>query len=218
MDIKIDSRTVIVFDLDDTLYNELSYLKSAYIEIAQSLSPKNWQSLYSRMLSLYRDQKNVFLYLSENWPIEKAKLIESYRNHFPNITLFEGARQLLTDIKAKDGKLALITDGRSLTQRNKLKALQIEDLFDKVIISEEIGSEKPNINNYLAIERQFPNSSYCYIADNLKKDFIVPNERGWNSIGLIDNGMNIHFTSHQYLNDSSSPKGFIVSLKEITIA
>ena len=60
MDIKVNNNTVIVFDLDDTLYNELDYLKSAYQHIAQQLEPKDWKSLYVLMLSFYRCKKNVF--------------------------------------------------------------------------------------------------------------------------------------------------------------
>ena len=33
---------------------------------------------------------------------------------------------------------------------------------------------------------------YFYIGDNPQKDFITPNELGWTTIGLMDNGQNIH--------------------------
>ena len=38
---------------------------------------------------------------------------------------------------------ALITDGRSLTQRLKIQALGLTDLFDDILISEAMQSEKP---------------------------------------------------------------------------
>ena len=41
MDIKIDTSTALVFDLDDTLYNEIEYLKSAYWYICSELTEKD---------------------------------------------------------------------------------------------------------------------------------------------------------------------------------
>ena len=50
--LKIMSKKYIVFDLDDTLYYEIDYLKSAYQEIATSVSEKDSPSIYAQMLDL----------------------------------------------------------------------------------------------------------------------------------------------------------------------
>ena len=120
-------------------------------------------------------------------------------------------------IKANKGKLGIITDGRVKTQTAKIKALGITKLFDTIIISEAIGTEKPNKANFKAIENALVGSSYYYIADNLKKDFIAPNAMGWKTIGLIDNGLNIHNNAHHYFNSTQSPQDLIVSYKEFRI-
>jgi len=41
---------------------------------------------------------------------------------------------------------------------------------------------------------QYPNNdlAFYYIGDNPEKDFIAPNELGWTSICLLDDGKNIH--------------------------
>lgn len=217
MDIKVDHNTVIVFDLDDTLYNELDFLKSAYKSIALFLEPHNWKQLYSRMFSMYRSKINVFEFLANNYDIETSALVERYREHKPDIELFDGALNLLTEIKRKNGKIAIITDGRSMTQRAKLEGLGILHFIDKIIISEEIGSEKPNVANFKAVENSISRSNHYYIADNLKKDFIAPNSLGWKSIALVDNGKNIHFESHPYMGEELQPQYSILSLKEICI-
>ena len=136
MDIKVDQNTIIVFDLDDTLYNEIEYLKSAYLEIAQQLENKNWRALYAQMISMYRNSKDVFGYLSEQYNTSKSTLIKSYREHQPAIKLFNGALETLQKIKKKDGKIGLITDGRKITQTNKIKALGLLPLLDCTVISE----------------------------------------------------------------------------------
>ncbi|CAM4228540.1 HAD family hydrolase [Zobellia roscoffensis] len=217
MDIKIDEKSVIVFDLDDTLYNEIDYLRSAYSAIAKELNPEQWENLFAQMFSMYRNKENVFEYLTTTFKIDKKVLLSLYRNHNPIINTFEGVLPLLKSIKEKKGKLAIITDGRSKTQRAKLKALGIEEFFDKIIISEELGTEKPNRKNYLAIEQIFKNHNYCYVADNVRKDFITPNILGWNSIGLIDNGLNIHNDSFLYFTETNLPKVFVKSIKDINV-
>jgi|SRR5690554_400715 len=178
----------IIFDLDDTLVYEIDFLKSAYHEIALSLSD---ESLCELMLEKYTKGENVFEYLSSIYKVDISTLLEQYRNHFPNIELMEGAKEILAFCKKNNFKLGLITDGRSITQRNKLKALNIENLFDKIVISEEFGSSKPNERNFKAfIEEGI--SEYFYIADNPKKDFITPNKLDWTSICLLNKGNNIH--------------------------
>lgn len=217
MDIKVDHNTVIVFDLDDTLYNELDYLKSAYKSIALYLEPMDWKALYSKMFSMYRYKFNVFGFLASSYNIEILTLIDMYRNHQPNIQLFDGVLDVLEAIKSKNGKIAIITDGRSKTQRTKIESLGILNYFDKIIISEEIGSEKPNIANFKAIENSLSGNTYYYIADNLKKDFVAPNILGWRSAALIDNGKNIHFEAYENLELQFLPQEYIIDFKDIKI-
>lgn len=182
----------IIFDLDDTLMYEIDYLKSAYREIAAFVDEKNHKAVYNFMWSNYQKGENVFDILIQKYPkISKEELLDGYRNHFPNISLSEEANEVLQTIKSKGYKLGLITDGRSITQRNKLKALKIEELFDKIIVSEEFGSAKPDNRNFeIFIEKNI--KDYVYIADNPKKDFVTPNKLGWTTICLINKGYNIH--------------------------
>lgn len=217
MDILVDSNTAIVFDLDDTLYNELDYLKSAYKELAEKLEPDSSYRLFSDLFSRYRNQENVFEYVSEKYGMAITELLDFYRNHLPNITPFDGVFDLLTAIKSKKGKLGIITDGRSITQRNKIKALKIDSLIDFVVISGEIGTEKPSEENYRLIESELNCTVNYYIGDNIKKDFVTPNRLGWKTIGLIDNGRNIHSNAYQYLKEEHWPSDLIYSIQDLSI-
>lgn len=217
MDIKVDQKTVVVFDLDDTLYNEMDYLRSAYISIAKNLAPEHWRPLFAKMFSLFRSKEDVFEFVSLKYKIDKPELIETYRAHIPVLSTFDGVFETMRTIKKRGGKIGIITDGRKSTQTVKIKALGIHPLLDKVVISEEIGSEKPDANNYLIIEKAFPDCHYLYVADNLRKDFITPNKLGWQTIGLIDNGLNMHYDGHQYFDPVQSPKSFVISFGELNI-
>lgn len=182
----------IIFDLDDTLFYEIDFLKSAYQEIAKTILRENFHELFNKMVKLYHQGQNVFDYLVDNSKdLSKNELLEIYRNHFPFIQLNKGVKEIFDYCVSKKYKLGLITDGRSITQRNKLKALKIESVFNKIIISEEFGSEKPNKDNYLIFEEEDV-TEYYYIGDNIKKDFITPNQIGWRTICLKDKGSNIH--------------------------
>ncbi len=204
----------IIFDLDDTLMYEIDFLKSAFKEIADFIDKKNQEELFKLMLIKYHEGENVFDFLINNYTnFSKEQLLQMYRNHFPNVSLNEGADDLLKKIKSKGYKLGLITDGRSVTQRNKLKALKIEDLFDKIIVSEEFGSMKPNESNFKVFQEP-EIDDYFYIADNTKKDFVTPNKLGWTSICLLDQGSNIHSQNFN-IEEDYLPKIKINSLSEL---
>lgn len=205
----------IVFDLDDTLIKEIEYLKSAFREIAVFLDPKN-ETLFEEMYQWYVLKEDVFQNLVNCYKnADKQSLKSMYRNHIPNFNPNSDARQILIDLKKQGFILGLITDGYSITQRNKIKALLLEDIFDLIIISEEFTSEKPNQKNY-EVFHQFNTEEYYYIADNVSKDFVTPNQMGWITICLLDDGNNIHRQSF----DKESiylPTIKIKELSEITL-
>jgi len=199
-----------IFDLDDTLFYEIDFLISAYKEIARTLGDEN---LYITMFQWFQEEIDVFAKIETLYKVSKIVLIHQYRQHNPTIVLNDGAEFLLKELKREGHYLGLISDGRSLTQRNKLKALRIENLFDKIIISEEFGSSKPDERNFETFTTENVDS-YYYIADNTKKDFLVPNSLGWTSICLLDSGKNIHKQNFSIKN-SYLPKFTITSFHEL---
>ncbi len=217
MDIRVNDNTVIVFDLDDTLYNEINYLKSAYIEIAREVEPNSWEKLYAQIFSMYRHKLDVFKYLVDKYSLDKNDLIQKYRNHKPSIEPFENVIDVFNEIKTKKGKIAIITDGRSVTQRNKLEKLGLLRHIDHLVISEELGTEKPNRQNFEAVELYFKRGTYFYIADNFKKDFVTPKQLGWKTVALLDNGLNIHCNAHTHSSLEFLPEYYINSFGQFNI-
>lgn len=186
----MNSKTI-VFDLDDTLVKEIDYLKSAFRDIATWIDAANG-NLYNQMLCWYIAKENVFARLSSLYPnISLAMLKTRYRNHQPHFEAYSHVKEYLELLKSRGFKLGLITDGFSITQRNKLKALGIESLFDLIVISEDFGSEKPNMANY-EVFHQFATDEYFYVGDNTSKDFLAPNRLGWKTICVLNDGDNIH--------------------------
>lgn len=197
---------VVCFDLDDTLYKEIDFLKSAFKEIveyalrcAEHLD-LSVDGLYEGMLDAYFSKKDAFEYLmtSVGADLDKAALLTLYRNHIPQISLSEDALKLLNEIKSRGFEVGIITDGRSVQQRNKISALGLDRVVPEcnIIISEEFGSEKPSSANYEYFVSKFSDAKeFYYVADNPKKDFLSPNALGWKTICLKDDGRNIHSQS-----------------------
>ncbi len=189
----------VVFDLDDTLYKEIDYLKSAYRFIAEKLQTEHCpaENLYRVMLDAYDNGLNAFSVVKSVWNIDAQieTLLHWYRTHVPNIALPKDSKNLLDYLLDKDIPIGILTDGRSITQRNKIKVLGLNRyiLEQNVVISEEFGSEKPDEKNYRYFESQYPEIDYfIYVGDNPHKDFITPNRLGWKTVGLLDDGRNIH--------------------------
>lgn len=184
---------VVVFDLDDTLYKEVDYVRSGLMAVAHHFGD---DSLLALMLKARSKGMNAFEAVKEQRSdAEIDKMIEIYRNHKPQISLPRDTKLTLDYLHSKY-TLALVTDGRSVGQRNKIEALALERYFapEDIIISEEFGSDKHSAANFKAIEKNHPGAeSYFYIGDNPEKDFYQPNLLGWHTIMLEDvNHVNIH--------------------------
>ena len=99
-------KQVVVFDLDDTLYKEIDYLKSAYREIASLVYPvlkadyKDEDKVYYWMMENYQQGRNVFdELLHYPLPYEKLELLRIYREHKPAIALSEATGEVLETVK-----------------------------------------------------------------------------------------------------------------------
>lgn len=182
---------VIVFDLDDTLISEYEYVQSGFRAVAHFLKDPLF---YNEAMELFDQgiRGNIF-----NQALEKRglkydeslikSLVTVYREHPPDISLLPGSEELIYNLKNRF-QLALITDGHTSSQRSKIKHLDLEKLFDKIIVTDELAEQrkywKPHHYPFQLIENHFNVSpSQCiYIGDNIKKDFIAPNARGWSSV------------------------------------
>jgi putative hydrolase of the HAD superfamily len=108
--------------------------------------------------------------------------------------------------------MGILTDGRSLTQRNKIAALGLEAWINDIVISEEFGSAKPDERNYRHFEQRFPTAQYVYVGNDVAKDFIAPNRLGWLTVCVRDNGGHIHPQDTSRLAECALPNSWIERL------
>ena len=207
------SSNIFVFDLDDTLYSERDFEKSGIEFVYNTLDIKHIE-----LDSILANRKNWIdkIINGSNNQISLQMILDIYRNHFPIIQLYKDAKYFLEKLISQGNEMSLITDGRSITQRNKLRALGIESYFKNIIISEEINSEKPSEYNFKLVMNNIYTEKYIYIADNPNKDFITPNKFGWTTICLLDRGQNVHKQNFN-LSNEFLPQSSINSFDEIIL-
>jgi len=211
-EVPLPERCVVVFDLEDTLYPERDFVVSAFRAVSALL---DGGAALDRMVELFDSgEADVFgRALDETGSdLSKEHLLRTYREHVPTLTLDPNVRELLEQLARDDHPLGLITDGRSLTQRNKIEALGLGTILDEIVISEEFGSGKPDKRNYRHFESRFPGRPCAYVADNPVKDFVSPNRLGWTTVCLLDRGSNIHPQDFDAFADEYLPEYRIRSL------
>ncbi len=168
----------VIFDLDDTLYDEIEYVKSGYKAVAGYLDNADSAEL---LMDYYRiDPKPIDLLLREiNRQDEKEAVLKVYREHIPDLSLSDKVKGTLDLLHLKGIRTGIITDGRPAGQRNKIAALKLDQFVDDIIITDELGGEqfrKPCDIAFRIIQRRWGVSfeKLAYIGDNITKDFSAP--------------------------------------------
>ena len=213
----------LIFDLDDTLYYEKEYVLGALKEVAYYLGNKygeNAEKLYIRMKEILEKlgRGKIFNIICEenNFNEDIKQLVDMYRNSKPKLELYDDSKEFLSWARREGYKLGIITDGCSKVQWNKIKDLDIEELVDKIIVTDDLGKEfwKPHKKSYLDMIKWFDiNKNECmYIGDNPNKDFIGARELGIETARIIrEKGDHITtFLEKEYEADSN-----IVNLLEL---
>lgn len=218
---------VVVFDLDDTLYEEIEFVLSGYEAVDACLSARYGLAsgeCFGIMRDAFRGGRNPFdelsAYLSEKRGIDDlnvSDLVSIYRFHQPHLCLRTGASGLLEELQSRGIKLGIITDGRSRTQRNKICALGLEKYFEpeNVVISEEIGADKTESAGFVGFVHRYPNArGFVYVGDNPAKDFYQPNLLGWLTVCVAGGENNIH-SQEAVLTLDHAPQRVIKELQQL---
>lgn len=189
------SESVLVLDLDDTLYPEYGYKLSGIRAVCDRIADLYPQYRSDGLMleadpesSHWLEQLCAFCDFNDD---EKQSLLWLYRLHTPNLNgsmPSEKLKRLMQPFAAR----VLISDGRSITQRQKLKALGLLDAFDSILISEACQSEKPDGKRFTEVQQAYPGKSCIYVGDNPAKDFLAPNRLGWLTVGILPQEHPIH--------------------------
>ena len=182
------NKKVLSFDLDDTLYDEKQFVFSGYKEVSKYIGKKSDESpkvIHSLMIKIFNEEGRDGLFnkvlelhgIKTNYEVKNC--LKIYRTHTPKVALNKGLRKKLNKYKKES---YLVTDGNRFVQRNKIKALKIENSFKKIFITRDYGikNEKPSLKVFKIISKieKKDLSSIIYIGDNPSKDFVNLNKYG----------------------------------------
>lgn len=191
----------VLFDLDDTLYPEISYVKSGFGAVARFLATDRatQAKLLAHMLELFAcNPSGVFERLLErvrgvDLEVDVSseiipKLVDVYRSHSPTIRLYDDVLPTLRVLRQYGIRLGIITDGRADGQQAKVEALGVAELVDVVVITDSLGPKrrywKPHSRPFeVALsELDVRPANAVYIGDNPTKDFHGPAQLGMRTV------------------------------------
>ena len=189
----------VIFDLDDTLHDEVNYCMSGFTAVARFLAGSLRTLSAERIFDACRreftagNRTRTFNTAMGKLGIKYddnsvQQLIQVYRSHSPKIALPHDSQQVLSQLSSKY-TLALLTDGFMPAQKLKVEALGIGNYFKSIIYTEELGREcwKPSAAGFEKLMETLncKGDSMVYVADDETKDFIAPNKLGMGTIQVV---------------------------------
>ncbi len=171
----------LVFDLDDTLYPEIEFVRGGYWAVARHVASRTrWteDAVFRRLMTVFNTQGRAMVlstvideFAGTSTSIDE--LVDVYRRHMPSIRLFDGYEDFLKRLH-HDLKLGVLTDGLPEVQRRKVEALRLKEMVDAVIYTWDYGPEleKPHPQGFERITRALDVSpaESVFIGDNPLKD------------------------------------------------
>jgi 2-haloacid dehalogenase len=189
----------LLFDADGTLFDyekaEGTSLESTLEEFGVTYEPGYrdtyrrinaaiWRQFEQGRISQERLRTRRFELLFEALQVEgdaESFSVRYLRNLAEGSELMEGAEEVVRRLEGQVG-LMIITNGLADVQRPRFARSAIGDCFADLVISEEVGTAKPNGRIFdIAFERmQFPrHEQVLIIGDSLSSDI-----RGGNNYGI----------------------------------
>ena len=186
---------VIILDLDDTLYEELTYVKSGFQAVSKMLEKEYslpMEECYQKMCTYLPNNRGkifdeILLYYGCFSPTLVATCLELYRNHTPNLELYKDVVHFF--LRFHDWKKYIVTDGNPKVQRTKIQALQLKkyDIYYYLTHIWGVEFEKPHPLAFKQIcdkERIQPHQA-VYFGDNQTKDFVGITPLGFKTVQIL---------------------------------
>lgn len=198
--------THLIFDVDDTLYNQLAPFINAYDALFRGQHCVLPEELYitfrkysdgvfnlveSGEMSLldmhaYRITEAFKEYGIEISREDAMAFQKKYAINQTKIELLDGMRAVLDFGKQNNLVMGIITNGPTEHQKNKIEQLGMTRWIkpEHIFISEEMGIAKPDIRLFQQVQKNMnldPDQTY-YIGDSFHNDINGAKKAGWHAI------------------------------------
>lgn len=212
----------IIFDLDNTLVNRKRAFKKyteefidEFVIITESTN-RDEIIEYIRIADRdgYRKKHELYEDLMKNLKMKNDVTIEGLLGYWfsefhKSTELMDGAIDILEELKNKQIKLGLITNGSTKSQNLKIDQVRIRGYFDNIIVSDEVQIKKPDKRIFeLATEKLGVEPGCClYVGDHPVNDVK----------GAIDAGLRaVWFKGFMDWDETiEKPKNIIKELREL---
>lgn len=192
---------VVIFDLDDTLYDyetininaieELRQFTCTKLKISKELFDKafKWGREQTKLkMPECASQHNRIIYCQKTLeylginPVSYAlEMYEVYwASMLQNMQLNRGIKEVFDFLKGNNIKIAICTDLTTHIQHRKLKKLGIAEYIDCIVCSEEVGEEKPSPKMFRSVldKLKVEAAQAIYVGDSFEKDVIGASNLG----------------------------------------
>jgi putative hydrolase of the HAD superfamily len=186
---------IIVFDLDDTLYDETTYVQSGFRAVSKFLNSRFAVSdkyIYADLIKeLENGRGSIFDVVLKRYSIFSKKLLKEcitiYRFHLPKISLSDSGKRCLE--RFKNYTLYIVTDGNKVVQYNKIKALGVDKKVKFYFITHRYGKHHSKPSPYcfdkICKKEKVSPDEVVYIGDNVTKDFVGIKPKGFKTIQVL---------------------------------
>ena len=213
----------IIFDLDNTLNHRAAtirrYANVFLIDFRQKIFPEVALPELTKKIECCdaggyagRTARCKSLLALEIWQARptQEELLDHWLGWVPNNpTPMKGLVPTLNSLKEMDLHLGIITNGSSVSQRRKITALGIEDHFNKITISGEIGIAKPNLSIFqetlkaMAVKAE----DAIFVGDHPQNDILAAQEIGMTPVWISG--------FHPWPESTGKPKNIIDNLSNL---
>lgn len=200
-------KTAVLFDVDDTLYDQTVPFKEAYAEyfgaepavpadVIYPVTRKYSDRVYSRAMAgeitmeemyIYRVQKafgEFDISITDKEALDFQKIYAGRQRHIHMSPLME---RILSFCSEK-AELGIITNGPSAHQWNKVKSLRAERWVphENIFVSADVGAEKPERKIFDCAKRGMglEDTEVWFVGDAYPLDVVGALNAGWNAVWM----------------------------------
>lgn len=207
----MNKKTILIFDLDDTLYDRAEPFRKA-LEAASGLyiegNVRAWYGIYSRhSQEMFEANARGEITLEESHVLRirhaaaelgihmTAEQELAYQRYYEqaqkDIVMSDTMKELLSFCCEAEIQMGILTNGPVKNQNRKVQALGLGKWIphEHIFISEGIGFTKPDVGAFHYVEKalQARPEELCMIGDSYTSDIAGAMEAGWKTIWLDKN-------------------------------
>lgn len=216
-----EEKMAILFDMDDTLYDQIEPFKKAYDDVFGTRFQVDIYELFEARsvrgdevfelaqsgkmpmdeMHIYRIQKafeDLGFAVTAEESLRYQRLYEGYQG---KISMTDTIRELLDYCVNAGIRIGMVTNGPSGHQRKKMRALGVQKWIPEeyTVISGECGAAKPDPAIFLYTQRRLGCSpeECILVGDNYTNDIAGAKRAGWRAVWINKRGQDISGERYQ---------------------